>query len=82
MRFDAGAGNSYVYTNSRWYYGHSNPANEGTWKWQGSNDASSWTDIGSTWVLSVTGIADNTIRVDTHNSMTSNTTEKNRLALA
>ena len=74
IRFDHGAGNSYVYTNSRWYYGHSNPANEGTWKWQGSNDASSWTDIGGTWILTATGVADDVVRMDEHSAMTANTT--------
>lgn len=36
-------------TQAKWY--QDNSASHGDWKWQGSNDASSWTDIGSTFTL-------------------------------
>ena len=74
VRFDHGVGNSFIYTNSRWKYGHSNPSNEGYWKWQGSDDAASWTDIGGNFILTATGIADDVVRTDTHATMTANTT--------
>ena len=73
IRFDHGSGNSRIYTNSRWYYGHSS-ANEGTWKWQGSADAISWTDIGGNFTLSSTVASTDVIYTDTHATMTSNTT--------
>jgi hypothetical protein len=34
---------------AKWY--QSNAAEHGTWKWQGSNDGSNWTDIGSSFTL-------------------------------
>ena len=70
IRFDHGSGNSEVYTNSRWVY-QSSSADEGTYKWQGSNDAASWTDIGGNFTLTASGGGPNT---DTHATMTSNTT--------
>lgn len=50
VRFDFGSGQSKVINEAK-YYGSSSTA-EGTWKWQGSNDASSWTDIGTSFTLS------------------------------
>lgn len=38
------------YINECGYY-QNTAAAHGTWKWQASNDASSWTDIGSTFTL-------------------------------
>jgi len=70
IRFDHGAGNSKVYTNSRWTYNQG--TSEGLFKWQGSNDASSWTDIGGTWTLGNTN--NSTVQTDTHGTMTANTT--------
>ena len=71
IRFDHGSGNSEVYTNSRWIY-QSSSANEGTYKWQGSDDAASWTDIGGNFTLTdTTGSGQHT---DTHATMTANTT--------
>lgn len=34
-----------------WFYLNSSGSTQGTWKFQGSNDNSSWTDIGSSFVL-------------------------------
>ena len=70
IRFDHGVGNSRVYTNSRYTYRTS--TNEGTWKWQGSADASSWTDIGGNFTMCAT--ANSTQQTDTHATMTANTT--------
>jgi len=70
IRFDHGAGNSKIYTNSRWTYKQG--TTEGVHKWQGSNDASSWTDIGGTWTLGATG--GSVLTTDTHGTMTANTT--------
>lgn len=47
IRFDFGSGK--VIDEAKWYQDASNT--HGTWKWQGSNDASSWTDIGTTFTL-------------------------------
>jgi hypothetical protein len=49
IRFDFGVGASKVINEAKWY--RTDTANYGTWKWQGSNDASSWTDIGSSFTL-------------------------------
>ena len=70
IRFDHGSGNSKIYTNSRWTY--RTHATEGLYKWQGSADAGSWTDIGGTFTLSAT--ANSTQQTDTHATMTANTT--------
>lgn len=48
-RFDFGVASSVKITEAKWYQDTS--ATHGTWKWQGSNDASAWTDIGSTFTL-------------------------------
>ncbi|MBI1204014.1 MAG: DUF2793 domain-containing protein [Rhodopseudomonas sp.] len=50
MRFDFGAGVSKVITEAKWYQ-NSASVSHGIWKWQGSNDASSWTDIGASFTL-------------------------------
>ena len=47
--FDLGSGNSKVYTGAKWYT--HNTSTHGTWKWQGSNDGSSWTDLSSNFTL-------------------------------
>jgi len=49
ITFDLGSGNSKVYTGAKIY--QSNTGSSGTWKWQGSNDNSSYTDLSSnfTW---------------------------------
>jgi hypothetical protein len=49
-RFDFGVAASKVINEVKIYC--STPLNEGDWKWQGSNDASAWTDIGSSFTLS------------------------------
>lgn len=48
-RFDFGAGNYKVVTEAKWYQHVS--AAHGTWQWQGSNDGTSWTNIGGTFTL-------------------------------
>jgi hypothetical protein len=50
MRFDFGAAASVKITEAKWYM-ESGFSSHGSWKWQGSNDASSWTDIGSSFTL-------------------------------
>ena len=49
VRFDWGSGNTAKPTEATMYQ-HAG-ANHGVWKWQGSNDASTWTDIGSSFTL-------------------------------
>jgi hypothetical protein len=49
IRFDFGSGASKTINEAKWY--QSGTETHGTWKWQGSNDASTWTDIGSSFTL-------------------------------
>lgn len=49
VRFDFGTGASRIIKEVTHIL--SGAENFGTWKWQGSNDASAWTDIGSSFVL-------------------------------
>lgn len=49
LRFDFGAGNLVLITEAK-HYQYSTKLH-GTWKWQGSLDASSWDDIGSPFTL-------------------------------
>ena len=49
VRWDFGSGNAQIIKQAKFY--HSNQDTHGVWKWQGSNDASSWTDIGHQFVL-------------------------------
>lgn len=49
LKFDFGSGNTKVIQEAKWYQSTSD--SHGTWKWQGSNDNSSWTDIGSSFTL-------------------------------
>ena len=49
IRFDFGSAKTYK--NAQWKWINSS-GTEGTWKWQGSNNASDWTDIGSSFTLS------------------------------
>ena len=48
IKFDFGSGK--VYTKCQWISINST-GGEGTWKWQGSNNDSEWTDIGGTFTL-------------------------------
>ena len=50
LRFDMGPGVTKTYTWAFWVSRQSS-GSEGTWKWQGSQDQSSWTDIGSNFTL-------------------------------
>lgn len=52
VRFDFGSGNSIKVTEVKWY--ESNSTTHGTHKWQGSNDALSWTDLTSSFTLGAT----------------------------
>jgi hypothetical protein len=47
--FDFLSGHSAVIDEAKFY--QSTTAAQGTWKWQGSNDGSSWTDIGSSFAF-------------------------------
>lgn len=49
VKFDFGSGSLAVITESKYYQQTS--TDQGTWKWQGSNDNSAWTDIGTTFSL-------------------------------
>ena len=48
IKFDFGSGK--VYKACQWITINST-GSEGTWKWQGSNNDSDWTDIGGTFTL-------------------------------
>ena len=50
VRFDWGSGNSRLITEAK-FYQPGGTSSHGVWKWQGSNNASSWTDIGSSFTL-------------------------------
>lgn len=49
VRFDFGEGSRKRITEVKLY--QQSAAVGGTWQWQGSNDAVSWTNIGSTWTI-------------------------------
>lgn len=49
LTFDFGASAKRVITEAKWL--QSSTASHGTWKWQGSQDGSSWVDIGSSFTL-------------------------------
>ena len=49
LRFDFGVGEEKVITEATWY--QSSSPTHGDWKWQGSANASAWTDIGSSFTL-------------------------------
>ena len=67
IRFDYGSGNSKIIDASRFYQAGTKTTH-GVWKWQGSNDASSWTDIGSNFTLGSTSF------ITAMGDMSSNTT--------
>ena len=46
ITFDLGSGNSKVFTGAK-IYRHTSSATSGQWKWRGSNNGSSWTDLSS-----------------------------------
>ena len=48
LRFQFTTG--FVCTGVKWVHGNSGSTGLGTWQFQGSNNGSSWTNIGSTWV--------------------------------
>jgi hypothetical protein len=47
--WDLGSGNSKVYTGAKWYADRN--STHGTWKWQGSNDNVTYTDLSSNFTL-------------------------------
>jgi len=47
--FDFGSGNAVLITEAKYY--QQDATSQGTWKWQGSADNSSWTDIGGNFSL-------------------------------
>ena len=49
VRWDFGSEHSKLITEAIWY--QDSATGVGTWKWQGSDDASAWTDIGSSFAL-------------------------------
>jgi hypothetical protein len=49
MRFDFGAGASKLITEAKWY--QNTTATSGDHVWQGSDDATNWTNIGATFTL-------------------------------
>lgn len=49
VQFDFGSGKDVLITEAKFY--QQSATSHGTWKWQGSDDASDWTDIGSTFTL-------------------------------
>jgi hypothetical protein len=55
-------------------YTHSGNNSGGIWQWQGSNDASSWTNIGGTWEKHNNGGGSNLSGTDTVTTMNSNAT--------
>lgn len=65
VTFDFGSGKSVVIDEAKYY--QQDASTQGTWKWQGSNDGSTFTDIGSSFTLG--GVATQTIA-----SLSGNTT--------
>ncbi len=65
ITFDFGAGAQKVITEAKWY--QYTIYSWGTWKWQGSNNGSTWTDIGSNFTLG--GAA-----TQTHTTLSGNST--------
>jgi hypothetical protein len=52
FKFALGSGVTKIYTGAKWYSDqNATSPNGGTWQWQGSNDDSSWTNLGSQWIL-------------------------------
>jgi hypothetical protein len=49
LKFDLGVNNDQIIVEAKFV--QNNTSSHGTYKWQGSNDDSSWTDIGSSFVL-------------------------------
>lgn len=58
ITFDFGIGARVVVTEAKWYQNNTT-SHTGSWKWQGSNDNSSFTDIGTTFTWG--GVATQTI---------------------
>lgn len=49
IQFDFGSGNKFVIDEATWT--QSSTASHGAWKWQGSDNATDWTDIGGSFTL-------------------------------
>jgi hypothetical protein len=57
VTFDFGAGASKVITESTLYHSGPSGYSQGTWKWQGSNNNSAYTDIGGSFTITTTGVS-------------------------
>lgn len=55
--FDFGSGNTVLIDEAKYY--QENSTTQGVWQWRGSNDGSTWTNIGSSFTLG--GVATQTI---------------------
>ena len=62
-------GSAKIITEAKWYV--DGTSDNGTWKWQGSANASSWTDIGSSFTL---GVVSAPSLMQTHTQLNGNTT--------
>lgn len=71
ITFYFGSGSNKVIQEVSCYGGSGSSSSWGTWKWQGSNDGSSWTDVGSSFTLSQTAGASFVVGTGV---LTSNTT--------
>ena len=61
-------------TEARWWNDEDNDAAQGTWKWQGSNNASDWTDIGANFEIDNQSLAGSPPSYQTLNTLSGNTT--------
>ena len=60
-------------TEARWWNDEDNDPAQGTWQWQGSNDATTWTDIGSTFQIDNQSLAGSPPSYQTLNTLSGNT---------
>ena len=67
MKWDFGY--AVIIDEAKWYQNGAAGDDLGTWKWQGSNDDSAWTDIGSSFVLA------NSLSEQSQTELNGNTTE-------
>ena len=67
-KFDFGSGNATLISEAKFYQGATQ--SHGVWKWQGSNDDISYTDIGSSFTLTSSGTS-----ATSHTSLNGNSTE-------
>jgi len=60
-------------TEARWYNDEDNDAAQGTWKWQGSNNSSDWTDIGANFEIDNRELVASPPSYQTLNTLSGNT---------